>query len=248
MIEINLLPDVKYELLRTRATRNYVTAMSVLVGIVGLVATLALGFIFGGQITAEAWQESQIKSKSQELLQVEDLNKSVTIQNQLNTINSQHDNKKINSRLFDVLGAINPAKPNNVKISTVKVNPLDNMITIEGSAENGFIALEVFKKTISNTNVQVGEGEEAIKQPLASDIQPESTSFGENAKGRKVLRFAFSFTYPEELFAVSDQPVSVATPNGKVDVTDSKLGVPESLFSKQAKDIESNQEGEDAEQ
>ncbi|PID33149.1 hypothetical protein CR969_02300 [Candidatus Saccharibacteria bacterium] len=246
MIEINLLPDVKYELLRTRATRNYVTALSILVGVIGIVATLALGFIFGTQLAAEAWQDGQIKSKSQELLAIEDLNKSVTIQNQLNTINTQHETKKINSRLFEVLGAINPAKPNNVKISTVKVNPLENIITIEGSAQNGFIALEVFKKTISNTNVQVGEGEDKISQPLASDIQPESTSFGEDAKGRRVLRFTFSFTYPDELFAISEQSVTINTPTGRVDVTDSKLGVPESLFSKKAKDVDSVEGGQDA--
>lgn len=238
MIEINLIPDVKREYLKTRALRNMVISTSILVGVGAIGLVVFLGVVFGGQLVAESIQDNSIKSEGKQLTSIEDLNKTVTIQQQLQLIDDQQTNKSINSRLFDVMAAINPPAPNDVKISNLKMNPTDKTITIEGSAANGYIALEVFKKTITNTMVQVRIDDEETKMPLADDIVASETSFGENSEGQRVLRFEFTFTYPDELFMVSKNPVSVITPAGRVDVTDSKLGVPESLFGKQAKDLE----------
>ena len=128
-------------------------------------------------------------------------------------------------------------------ISNLRLNPEDKTISIEGSAANGYVALEVFKKTIINTKVQSKTDGEDVKVPLASGIVAGDTSFGENSDGQKVLRFSFKFTYPDELFMVSDSAVSVITPQGEIDVTDSKLGVPGSLFEAKASDID-DQEGQ----
>ncbi len=238
MIEINLIPDVKREYLRTRALRNTVISMSILVGVgvVGLAVVLAI--VLGGQLVTEALQDRSIKDEGAKLTAIEDLDKTVTIQHQLSVIGEQHASKSINSRLFDVMSAINPPAPNNVTIASLKLNPEEQTITIEGSAANGYTALEVLKKTIGNTYVQVAQEEEDIRLALAQDLTDGDTSFGENAEGRRVLRFSFSFIYPGELFAASDGAVTVVTPQGRVDVTDSKLGVPESLFSERAGDVD----------
>ena len=237
MIEINLIPDVKRELLHTRMMRNAVISLSVIIGIVAIGVVVVLGLVFGGQLAAEAIQESAIKDKSKELMSVEDLDKTVTIQHQLERIAELHDQKRADSRLFDVVSAINPPAPNNARFSSVKIDPAEKTITIEGSATNGYVALEVLKKTITNTTVATRTDGEEVKVPLAQDIVAGDTSFGENAEGVKVLRFSFTFTYPDELFAVSKEPVSIITPVGKTDVTDSKLGIPESLFGQKPTDI-----------
>lgn len=242
MIEINLIPDVKREYLRTRAMRNLVISVSIVVGIAMVAIAVVLGLVFGGQMAAEAFQDRDIKDKGQQLTDIEDLNKTVTIQQQLSKIDEQHQAKRIDSRMFDVLRAINPPAPNEVKISTFRLDPEEKTIFIEGSAHNGYIALEVFKKTISHTTIQTKVGDEEVTESLAQDIMAGDTSFGEDTDGRKVLRFSFTFTYPDELFAISEAPVSVITPSGKIDVTDSKTGVPESLFGKRAKDAEPQEE------
>lgn len=238
MIEINLIPDVKREYLKTRALRNAVISTSILIGVVIVGLAVVLGLIFGGQLVTESVQNGTIKSDGEKLMAIEDIDKVVTIQNQLGSIDGQHSSKAIDSRLFDVIAAINPPAPNNAVISTIRLNPGDKSVTIEGSAANGYIALEVFKKTITNTFVQVRDGEEDVKIPLASDIVPGEASFGENAEGQRVLRFSFTFTYPDELFMYSENPVSIVTPEGRIDVTDSKLGIPESLFGAKATDID----------
>ena len=236
MIEINLLPNVKRELLKTRAMRNRVISISFLVGGASIAAVVVLALILGSQIAAEAVQNGVIKDRNDKLMAVEDLNKVVTIQHQLTKINEQHSGKKINSRIFDVVTAVNPVAPNNVSFSDIKVNPESKTITLEGSAVNGYSALETLKKTILNTKVQTTDGYKSSEVSLTKEIKDGDTSFGENSEGKKVLQFSFSFEYAEELLAPANNgTVSVLTPTGKVDVTDSRQGIPDSLFKSNSK-------------
>lgn len=230
MIEINLIPDVKKELLRTRSMRNFIISVSLLVGSVSIVAMVVLGVILGGQFGAEALQEATIRDKSRQLSQVADLNKVVTIQNQLGKISEQHSNKRMTSRVFDTVSAVSPAAPNDVKFSAIKLNPQTKTITLEGTAVNGYSALETLKKTILNTKIRV-TGENHSEEKLTEGIKDGDTSFGESTDGRKVLQFSFSFEYPDQLLAVAKSGnVVIVTPTSKTDVTDSRLSVPESLF------------------
>ena len=236
MIEINLLPNVKRELLKTRAMRNRVISISFLVGGASIAAVVVLALILGSQIAAEAVQNGVIKDRNDKLMAVEDLNKVVTIQHQLTKINEQHSGKKINSRIFDVVTAVNPVAPNNVSFSDIKVNPGSKTITLEGSAVNGYSALETLKKTILNTKVQTTDGDKSSEVSLTKEIKDGDTSFGENSEGKKVLQFSFSFEYAEELLEPANNgTVSVLTPTGKVDVTDSRQGIPDSLFKSNSK-------------
>ena len=236
MIEINLLPNVKRELLKTRVMRNRVISISFLVGGASIAAVVVLALILGSQIAAEAVQNGVIKDRNDKLMSVEDLNKVVTIQHQLTKINEQHSGKKINSRIFDVVTAVNPVAPNNVSFSDIKVNPGSKTITLEGSAVNGYSALETLKKTILNTKVQTTDGDKSSEVSLTKEIKDGDTSFGENSEGKKVLQFSFSFEYAEELLAPANNgTVSVLTPTGKVDVTDSRQGIPDSLFKSNSK-------------
>ena len=236
MIEINLLPNVKRELLKTRAMRNRVISISFLVGGASIAAVVVLALILGSQIAAEAVQNGVIKDRNDKLMAVEDLNKVVTIQHQLTKINEQHSGKKLNSRIFDVVTAVNPVASNNVSFSDIKVNPGSKTITLEGSAVNGYSALETLKKTILNTKVQTTDGDKSSEVSLTKEIKDGDTSFGENSEGKKVLQFSFSFEYAEELLAPANNgTVSVLTPTGKVDVTDSRQGIPDSLFKSNSK-------------
>lgn len=236
MIEINLLPNVKRELLKTRVMRNRVISISFLVGGASIAAVVVLALILGSQIAAEAVQSGVVKDRNDKLMAVEDLNKVVTIQHQLTKINEQHSGKKLNSRIFDVVTAVNPVAPNNVSFSDIKVNPGSKTITLEGSAVNGYSALETLKKTILNTKVQTTDGDKSSEVSLTKEIKDGDTSFGENSEGKKVLQFSFSFEYAEELLAPANNgAVSVLTPTGKVDVTDSRQGIPDSLFKSNSK-------------
>jgi hypothetical protein len=119
MIEINLVPDVKQELLRAQRVRTGVISLSITVGIIaiGCVVLLAV-WVFGVQTVRSLATDGMIKDRSQKLAKVEDVNNTLTIQNQLAQLQAMHDDKKIDSRVFDLLQAINPPAPNDVSVTS----------------------------------------------------------------------------------------------------------------------------------
>src|SRR5574344_447086 len=107
MIEVNLIPDIKREFLRTKMLRNFVITLSMLIGGASIAVLVILGMVVGGQSIAEGIQDNEIKNQEKTLLGIEDLDKTVTLQHQLGTIGQMHQDKNIDSRLFNVLAASN---------------------------------------------------------------------------------------------------------------------------------------------
>lgn len=238
MIEINLVPDVKQELIKAQRVRATVISFSILIAFVtaGVVTLLAV-YVFGFQAIRSGIADGAIKDEAAKLASVEDLSKTLTIQNQLTKISTMHADKKINSRIFNVLNAIIPPAPNDIKISTLSLDSVAGTISIEGQAANSYAAVEVFKKTIEGAKVKFTVDQAAQEVTLASNVSTGDTSYGEDSTGSKVLRFTMVFNYAPELFASSSTNLSVIiSTNGNA--TDSYLGVPKSIFVDRAKDIE----------
>ncbi|MBC7868857.1 hypothetical protein H7X69_01595 [Candidatus Saccharibacteria bacterium] len=238
MIEINLIPAVKQELIKVQRVRAAVISASILIGLVAIaVVTLLAVYVFAVQTVRSVVADEAIKKGSQQLADVEDLSKTLTIQNQLTKISTMHDEKKIDSRIFDVLLAIIPPVPNDVQISDLAVDSTAGIITMQGQAANSYAAAEVFRKTIEGAKVKYTSdtGEQQIA--LATNVSTGDTSYGEDASGAKVLRFTLSFTYAKELFAPSSKNATVIIAT-QGNVTDSYLGVPKSIFVDRAADLE----------
>lgn len=240
MIQINLVPDVKQEMLRAQRVRNVAISFSILAGViaVGAVATLAL--VLGAQAVTESLTSNSITREYEKLAGTKDINNALTIQNQLKEISSLNGKRTIDSRLFDVLAAINPAVPNDTKLSKVTLDPTQSQLMIEGSAVNGYPATEAFRKTILNTKVSGQQNGQTVEVPLTDEVTIQNTSYGQDTTGAKVVRFTLYFKYPEGLFDNSMTNVRIITPTAKVDVTDSKTRVPDSMFSQAASDIQEN--------
>jgi len=231
MIQINLIPDIKQELLRAQTTRRTAISVSIFVGLGAAGVVVALAVILGVQLVHENVAQGNIKTEYSKFKGVENIEDVLTIQNQLKTIQSYQDKRTIDSRLFDVLVAINPNSPNNVRFSSVKLDPSTNLLSIEGSAVNGYAATETLQKTILNTKVESGTGNNVVTTALTDDVVIGETSYGEAADGTRVLSFTISFVYPGGLFDNTIKDIKIVTPTAKTDVTDSKTRVPESLFT-----------------
>lgn len=238
MIEVNLVPDVKQELIRAQRVRTGVISMAILTSIVavGLVVLLAM-WVFAIQAVRHGISDTDIKKKGEELAKVEDVNNTLTIQNQLSKLQGMHDNKKIDSRIFDILQAINPASPNDVRVTNLVIDSDTKTVTVQAQASAGYAALEVFKKTLAGTNVAYSLDGEQHTVSLATKINDSERSYGEDTNGTKVLRFTLGFIYPEEIFAATVSNVAIQGPV-KSNATDSYVGVPQSLFTQKASDIE----------
>lgn len=238
MIEINLVPDVKQELLRAERTRASVISLAILVSIIaGVVVVLLALYVFGAQTVRSVLQDNAIKDESAKLESIEDLDKTLTVQNQLSKLGTMHDDKSIDSRLFDLIVATNPPAPNDIRVTTLTLSATDKTVTVDGQAINGYGVVEVFRKTIEETRLVYLEDEKEVSVPIASNVNLSETSYGEDSEGRKVLRFTISFTYDPVVFARASTGARFSVPS-KTNVTDSFLSVPQTLFAAPAKDIE----------
>lgn len=253
MIEINLIPDVKQELLKAQRARAVVISASILTSIIAVaVVVLLLIYMFGVQGVRNLYLDDQIKTKGAELSQVEDLSKILTIQNQLQAISDLNGKKNMETRVFDMISAITPRGDDSVAFSQITVGqtPPDptadpttaaettgGQVYLEGQT-TGYDAMEVFKKTVANTSIEYTQDGETKTVPLATNISTGDTSYGEDADKRKVFRFTLTFDYPAELLAPTSKAVSFKL-NINGNVTDSYLGIPR--FTERAKDIEGGQ-------
>lgn len=241
MIEINLVPDVKQELIKAKRTRTMVVSIAIIVGVVsvGIVILLCV-YLFGVQTLRQTLADKAIDDKSAKLKQVPDLGNMLTIQNQLSVVNELHDKKNIDSRLFELLTAINPAKPNQVIFSQVKIDSENSTIHIDGQAANGFVAADALKKTIQAASFSYKDQDTTKTEPLASNISVSNLSYGEDANGAKVLRFSIDFEYTQALFANTSDDAVIVRPD-RQNATDSFKRLPESLFGSRANDIGESQ-------
>ena len=240
MIEINLVPDVKQELIRARMIRSAVVSGAIITTIIAaaVVAILSV-YIFGVQTVRGAVADDAIKKGSAQLASVEDLSKILTIQNQLTKINDLNDSKKIDSRVFTLLQAIIPPAPNDVKVSSLTIDAEEDSMTLEGQTPT-YLSLEAFKKTIGAAYVRYNDEDDKQQDvSLASNLSISNVSYGEDATGSKVLRFTVSFNYASELFSPKVNNPTIVLINGG-NVTDSYLGIPKSIFTDRAADEGTN--------
>lgn len=246
MIEINLVPDVKQELLKAQRDRSAVVSIAIIVGIAAGAVVVLLAVSVGGQRLLGNSYDGSIRDKGAELAAVEDLSKTLTLQNQLAQIGAINDVRKAESRLFDVLNAIippDPADPNNVTISRLALDTSESRtVTLEAQALNSYQAAEIFTKTIDSAMIRFtpatqatdtdgeAEAEETVEQKLATNIQLSDVSYGEDSTGAMVLRFTVQFTYAEDLFTANTNNFRIwLSTTGNV--TDSYLGIPRSIFA-----------------
>lgn len=236
MIEINLIPDVKQELLKAQRTRAAVISTSIFVSLIagGIVVLLVL-YVFVGQTVRGTILDGQIEEQNKTLSQVEDLSKVLTIQNQLSKISQLNSQKNIDSRIFDVLSAIIPPGRDQARVSQVIIDAEESTVRIEGQTR-GYDSMEVFKKTIDSAVLVYAKDGEQQTTKLADEINVSDTSYGENAEGQKVLRFSLSFVYAKELFSADIDAMTIKL---SIDgnVTDSYLGIPKSIFTERATDL-----------
>ena len=207
----------------------------------GAVVALLAMYVFGGQQLRDSSLNKEITNKHNQLKEVSDLTNALTIQHQLDTVSGQHDSKKIQSRMFDVLSAIVEGSDSGVAVAKMSVDP-EGIVSIEGEATGGYKALEQFKKSINATTFSyMSEDSSRATVQLASNLADGERSYGENADGRKVLRFALSFTCDPAIFDRDSKSGVVIAPKRK-NATDSKIAVPKSLFS--ASTVEKSEETE----
>ncbi len=216
MIQLNLLPDIKLDYIKTKRTKRMVTLTA------GGLAAISLGLLIVMFVVVNVLQKQHINNltqdiaaNSQTLQSTPDLNKILTIQNQLNALPELHSQKPETTRLF---GFLKQVVPNNVSISQLDLDVASNALVFTGTAPD-IQDVNTFVDTLKFTTYTV-EGAEAKK------AFPEVvlTSFARNEKNTS---YQISAKFDPAIFN-NAQKVDLIVP--KTVTTRSQTEKPAALF------------------
>lgn len=134
MIQFNLLPDVKQDFLKAKRTKHTVIVVSLLVAASALfVFVMLLVTVYGFQKNQISTLTKKINEQSSTLKSTKDLDKILTIQNQLNSLPDLHDRKPVTSRLFTYVSQLTPDK---VSIGKLEVDFAENTLNFTGKSDS----------------------------------------------------------------------------------------------------------------
>ena len=221
MIELNLLPDVKMEYIKAQRMRRMAFTIS---GVVTVAAIVLLGFLISvnqlqkkhlsdlsGDIASET---AQLKGKSQ-------INKILTVQNQLKSLTALHAAKPAVASLFTYL---NQVTPTNISISSFHADFTASSMTITGSADS----LGDVNKYIDTLKFTTYKTADADKTPAFGNVV--LSTFGissETTNGGKPANYTITLNYDPKIFDIT-QKVELTVPN--IVTTRSSATAPSDLF------------------
>lgn len=227
MIQINLLPNVKSQYIATQKKKRSTLLITVSISGVALAIVILMAtYVYGGQKWRLSSLESDIKKNSEAIKKIPDLNKILTVQNQLNSINSLHEQKPVTGRFFTYLPQITPT---NVQISKLTLNIDEKTMEISGNASS-LETVNKFVDTLKFTDFTTDQ-DKSSKKAFSSVVM---TTFGvgtTSQESKYPISFTITLKYEEQIFSSDNKDVTLVVP--KITSTRSETERPDALFKTQ---------------
>lgn len=184
--EINLVPDIKTDMIKALKLRNLIFFLSIVVAIASVSTVIFTAIIAGGQQLAIDSKNSTIDALSDKIKSYGDLKEFLTIRNQLSGINELTDNKKVLSRTFNILSAIIPTGADTIKISELNVDlteetPVFSFDAQANAGQEPFIdynVLDAFKKSMKYMRYDYGSYVDANGDAIPAYCMIETSDDG----------------------------------------------------------------------
>lgn len=153
--EINLVPDVKTEMIRMQKIRNLVFFICLVVVIGSGAVTAILGSIKVAQDLTMSGQDEHLKNLSKKITSYEELPEFLTVQNQLRGIAEIEDKQKVLSRALIFFAALQDVGIDKVQASELSVDLTSTTLTFDAQADavKDDIDYRVLEAFIKRTNL-----------------------------------------------------------------------------------------------
>lgn len=215
MIQFNLLPDVKLEYLRAERTKRLVIGVSALVTIAALALLVGLLSVTALQRKHLSDLNKDIKAESTKIQGQSDLNKILTVQNQLKALTDLHGAKPAASRLSTYLSQITPT---NADINNLSTDFTQHTMTITGTAD-ALATVNQYVDTLKFTTYSTKDSDSTNAFPSVV-----LSSFG---LSQHEVNYTISLSYDPPIFDIT-QEVKLTVP--KQVTTRSEIDRPTDLF------------------
>ncbi len=229
MVEFNLIPDVKLQFIKTQKLKHLILSASIILSIISIViiiiAFIYVEFIQVAQINN---LDKNISSYTVNINQNKNLNKILTIQNQLSALPNLESQTPTTSRIFNYLSDLVPV---NITISDIKVDLTQNTMNISGGADS-LSTVNQFIDTLKYTNYTNGSGPTTSAY---SSVILSSFGYGSNNSNASTggpAQFNITFSFDPTIFSPVDN-IKLIVP--KLTTTRSVLNQPLNLFKSNPK-------------
>ena len=184
--EINLVPDVKNEFIKTLKFRNIVFFACIVVASGSLLVILISIAIAGGQQGFINSKQNTIAALEQKISDYSDLSDFLTIRDQLNNISAITENKTMLSRTFNILSAIIPNGTDYINISELSIDLSGEAPTFRFDAQANagsepyidYNVLDSFRKSMQYLRYDYGEYVDKNDEPIPAYCIIESGADG----------------------------------------------------------------------
>jgi Tfp pilus assembly protein PilN len=192
MIQFNLLPDIKIQYLKARRQKHLVMLGSTVV-IIASVAVLAvfISIVFGLQKKNIADLSRDIKGKSSQLKSTKNLNRMLTVQNQLTSLPALHDNKPVVSRLYTYITQL---APTDASVARLQIDFTKNTISVNGAA-GSLGTINSFTDGLKFATYTTADAPKAHKKAFSDVVL---STFGRDNKGAS---YTIDATFDPVLFS-----------------------------------------------
>jgi Tfp pilus assembly protein PilN len=226
MIEFNLLPDIKQQYLKAKRLKKIIIFIVVVISTLSLVLfAFSYWYVYFNQKNNIKNLNNEITSSIRHIKSNPNLNKILTIQNQLNSLpNILSQSPKV-SRIFNFMAELTPA---NATISDLTINLSSNSISINGGADS-LNTVNQFVDTLKYAKYNNGSSKN--NAPFSS-VTLASFSYSSSASSTTPAQFTITFNYDPTLFNNTDN-IQLVVPN--ITTTRSILNQPKILFQSNTK-------------
>lgn len=214
MIQVNLLPDIKKQYLRSLRIKSMVVFGSFLAIAIAAGAIVALSMtVYIGQVQYMGFVDGQIEKSAEELRKKPTLNRDLTIQNQLSALPELHASKSKYSRIMDMLPTLNPASPNSVTLTTMQLQDETSTVSFNGRT-GSFEALTSFRDSLRYADVTyvAGDADGTTTEKLFSSVVIETSALTQE-QGNQFVAFSIRTVYNPGVFAESSRNVALSIPS-----------------------------------
>lgn len=222
MMQLNLLPDVKMQYIKAQRSRRLVLSISIITTVAAVALLLLLLSVDGLQKKHLSDLNKDIKSESSKLQHEPQIDKMLTVQNQLSSLTELHATKPAAARLFDYLNQVTPAK---VNITDLTVDFTQQTATITGTSDS-LANVNKYVDTLKYTKFSA-DGSNKV-QPAFNNVV--LSSFGLNTDSQdsnQAASYTITIAYNKDIFDITKN-VQLSVPS--VTTTRQNIGQPTDLF------------------
>lgn len=218
MVQFNLLPDVKIDYIKANRLKHSLITAAFLVA-AGSVTLAVLLYLGVGVVQKKHLNDlsKDLRSTAATLSSTPDIDRIITVQNQLTTLPTLHAAKPAASRVFGFLSQITPAS---ISISSAAVDFTANTMSLTGNAKD-LLSVNTFVDTLKYTTY-IKSSDDTGKTKAFSKVL--LTGFSSTDKG---ATYQISFSFDPEIVK-NQNNITLVVP--KTITTRSEVNQPTALF------------------